>query len=388
MSDATTEVVRTFRWDVHGWSSLTEASLLSEEFEAGGDSWRIGLFPRGDPGRNSSGYVSMYLELGSHKTLPDNWKKHVTFTLTIEGAKKHDDENAAAVSARAVRQRFGNTFTKDRGWGCSNFVSLTTLNDPDEGLVSRGDTVVITAGVSVMDKTQEGVLVYCHDAAARGNLDVLKYLRETMNTPWDVATCAAAAWIGNLEILKWARENGCPWDKRTCDNAARNGHLELLKWARENGAPWDDETCASALKGKHFNVVKYYVEERERALEVFDFTPGLPWDKRTCENAAQNGNLKLLKWARKNGAPWDDETCASALKGKHFEVVKYYVEERERALEVTDVIPGLLNEVVIKHVLKPDHLLTAADLARLRAVSPVMRDAVDATGRVLRSDKK
>ena len=323
MSDATTEVVRTFRWDVHGWSSLTEASLLSEEFEAGGDSWRIGLFPRGDPGRNSSGYVSMYLELGSHKTLPDNWKKHVTFTLTIEGAKKHDDENAAAVSARAVRQHGGNTFTKDeQTWGWRYFVSLTTLNDPDEGLVSRGDTVVITAEVCVMDKTQESAQVNCHDAAAHGNLDVLKYLRETMNIPWDVATCAAAAWIGNLEILKWARENGCPWDKRTCDNAARNGHLELLKWARENGAPWDDETCASALKGKH------------------------------------------------------------------FEVVKYYVEERERALEVTDVIPGLLNEVFIKHVLKPDHLLRASDLARLRAVSPVMRDAVDITGRDLRSDKK
>jgi len=174
----------------------------------------------------------------------------------------------------------------------------------------------------ILDKTQKSALVSCYDAAAHGKLDVLKYLRETMNIPWDVATGAAAAWIGNLEILKWARENGCPWDKRTCDNAARNG------------------------------------------------------------------NLKLLKWARKNGTPWDDETCASALKGKHFEVVKYYVEERERALEVTDVIPGLLNEVFIEHVLKPDHLLTATDLARLRAVSPVMRDAVDATGRVLRSNKK
>lgn len=327
MSDATTEVVRTsVRWAVHGWSSLTEARLLSEKFEAGGVSWRIMLYPRGNPGKNASGYVSMYLELGSYKTLPDNWKKQANVTLTIEGAKKHDDENAAAVSARAVRRHSGNTFTKDErtiGWGWPKFVSLTTLNDPDEGLVSRGDTVVITAEVCViLDKTQKSALVSCYDAAAHGNLDVLKYLREAMSIPWDVATCAAAAWIGNLEILKWARENGCPWDKRTCENAARNGHL------------------------------------------------------------------KLLKWARKNGAPWDDETCASALKGKHFDVVKYYVEERERALEVTDVIPGLLNEVFIEHVLKPDHLLTATDLARLRAVSPVMRDAVDATGRVLRSDKK
>ena len=323
MSDATTEVVRTFRWAVHGWSSLTETRLLSEKFEAGGVSWRIMLYPRGVPDRNGSGYVSMYLDFVPHETLPHDWKKHVNFTLTIEGAKKHDDENAAAVSARAVRQRCGNTFTKDkRTWGWPRFMFLTTLNDPDEGLVSRGDTVVITAQVSVMDKTQESAVVNCYDAAAHGNLDVLKYLRVIKKTPWDVTTCAAAAWIGNLEILKWARRNGCPWDKRTCDNAARNGHLELLKWARKNGAPWDDETCASALKGKHFNVVKYYVEERERALEV------------------------------------------------------------------TDVIPGLLNEVFIMHVLKPDHLLTATDLAQLRAVSPVMRDAVDATGRVLRSDKK
>ena len=322
MSDATTEVVH-FRWAVHGWSSLTKEGLLSGKFDAGGVSWRICLYPRGE--RSARGYVSMFLDLvdAPPKTLPDNWKKHVNYTLTIEGAKKHDGENAAAVNARAVRRSSGDTFTKGGlTWGWRRLVSLTTLNDPDKGLVSRDDAVVITAEVCVMAKTQESVLVSCYDAAADGKLDVLKYLREIRNTPWDAATCAAAAWIGNLEILKWARENGCPWDKRTCENAARNGHLELLKWARENGAPWDDETCASALKGKH------------------------------------------------------------------FEVVKYYAEERERALEVTDAIPGLLNQVFIQHVLKPVHLLIATDLARLRAVSPVMRDAVDATGRVLRSDKK
>ena len=164
MSDATTEVDRTFRWDVHGWSSLTKAPLSSEKFEAGGVSWFIMLYPRGDPGRNGSGYVSMYLDLVPYETLPHDWKKHVTFTLTIEGAKKHDDENAAAVSARAVRQHGGNSFTpkdgRTRGWGWPRFVSLTTLNDPGEGLVSRGDTVVITAEVCVMDTTQEGALVY------------------------------------------------------------------------------------------------------------------------------------------------------------------------------------------------------------------------------------
>ena len=317
MTDTTPEAVRTFRWPVRGWSSLGKNKLPSPHFDVGGVSWRVDLHPQGAR-ESASGYVSMYLT-----AVDPPRKMHVNFTLTIEGAKKHDDENAAVVSARAVRERGGSTFQKGTAsWGWPKFVTLTTLNDPDEGLVSRDDTVVITAEVCVSNKTQECVSVNCHDAAAREELAVLKYLRESRNAPWDESTCAAAAWVGNLDILKWARENGCPWDKRTCDNAARNGHLELLKWARKNGASWDEWTSSYALKGKHFKIVRYIADERERALKV------------------------------------------------------------------TDAIPGLLNQVFIEHVLKPDNLLAAADLARLRAVSPTMRDAVVATGRILTSGEK
>ena len=323
MTDTTLDVVGTFRWAVPGWSRLTEEPLFSRQFDVGGVSWLIELRPRGRRDRNcsyrnSSGYVSMYL-LPVHpqpKTLPDNLMKHVSYTLTIEGAKMHDDEDAATVSARDVRLHDGYTFNIGRGQRRGFGVSLTTLNDPNKGLVSRDDTLVITAEVSVVDKTQESVLVNCHDAAGSGSLEVLKYLR-SKSAPWDEATCAAAAWSGHLDILKWARENGCPWDRRTCDNAARHGHLGLLKWARENGAPWDEHTCAYALRGKH------------------------------------------------------------------FEVARYIVDERERALKATDAIPGLFNHVVNQHILKPDQLLSETDLARLRAVSPAMRDAVGATRRVL-----
>ena len=46
-----------------------------------------------------------------------------------------------------------------------------------------------------------------------------------------------------------------------------------------------------------------------------------------------------------------------------------------------DAIPGLLNEIVVTHILGEDSLLTHADLARLRAVSQSMRNAVGETGR-------
>ena len=46
-----------------------------------------------------------------------------------------------------------------------------------------------------------------------------------------------------------------------------------------------------------------------------------------------------------------------------------------------EAIPGLLNEIVTTNVMRSDFLPDPVDLARLRAVSCAMRDAVDATGR-------
>ena len=53
---------------------------------------------------------------------------------------------------------------------------------------------------------------------------------------------------------------------------------------------------------------------------------------------------------------------------------------REREANAGDAIPGLLNDVVVTHVLKSEYSDDPADLARLPAVSRGMRDAVAATG--------
>ena len=54
--------------------------------------------------------------------------------------------------------------------------------------------------------------------------------------------------------------------------------------------------------------------------------------------------------------------------------------ERRDALNAGQAIPGLLNDIVVTHVLKSEHFDEPADLARLPAVSLAMRDAVAATG--------
>ena len=45
-----------------------------------------------------------------------------------------------------------------------------------------------------------------------------------------------------------------------------------------------------------------------------------------------------------------------------------------------EAIPGLLNDIVITHILRSEHFDDPADLARLPAVSRAMRDAVAGTG--------
>jgi len=50
-------------------------------------------------------------------------------------------------------------------------------------------------------------------------------------------------------VLRWARANECPWDERTCAYAAeRRGNLEVLKWLREHGRALQVEPMEPVLK--------------------------------------------------------------------------------------------------------------------------------------------
>ena len=56
-------------------------------------------------------------------------------------------------------------------------------------------------------------------------------------------------------------------------------------------------------------------------------------------------------------------------------------QQRERRdANAGEAIPSLLNDIVVTHVLRSEYFDDPADLARLPAVSRVMRDAVAATG--------
>ena len=137
----------------------------------------------------------------------------------------------------------------------------------------------------------------------------------------------------------YLRTKGCPWDAETCHAAAEGGHLQVLLWAALRGCPWNELTCASAAKG---------------------------------------GHLELLKYARANGCPWDKRTCMFAAEGEHHAVVQWYLDELDRLAR--NALPGLPLDVVFQ-IIGSANMPDTADLARLRAVSRAMRDAVAKTRR-------
>ena len=66
-----------------------------------------------------------------------------------------------------------------------------------------------------------------------------------------------------------------------------------------------------------------------------------------------------------------------AVRGLITRVLK---RKRERDTYAGEAIPGLLNDIVVTHVLRSEYFNDPADLARLPAVSRAMRDAVADTG--------
>jgi hypothetical protein len=71
------------------------------------------------------------------------------------------------------------------------------------------------------------------------------------------------------------------------------------------------ETCTYAARGGHLKLLQW-----ARAN-------GAPWTARTCAYAARGGHLDVLQWAQASGCPWDELTCALAAKGGHLEVLQW-----------------------------------------------------------------
>ena len=187
----------------------------------------------------------------------------------------------------------------------------------------------------------------CEDAAAIGNLYLLRHLRGE-GYSWNVESCFAAAENGHLEVLKYLIKSNCPWNQKLgCslsnliyELAVKNGHLDVLKYLFEIKRPlnFTHDLIYVAIDNGHLEILKYLLENNFTThynklyvaiirghLEIVKYLHenDYPWDERACFFAVENGHFELLKYLHKNGCPWDEDVCSAATKFGHLEILKY-----------------------------------------------------------------
>ena len=94
------------------------------------------------------------------------------------------------------------------------------------------------------------------------------------------------AWRGYFDLIKWGLTQKLKIDSRVSHRAAKSGNLEILQWLEDGG---HNTKCLCAI-------------------------------------SATYGQLKVLKWCRRNHYPWDHWTCLYAAKYGHLSVLQWAFE--------------------------------------------------------------
>ena len=146
-------------------------------------------------------------------------------------------------------------------------------------------------------------LTFCrHDLAVRlggtdllvkvlvsGNLGGLQMMLQGGTSRPDMIRLAAAR--GHLEVVRWLHDNrteGCTTDAMNW--AAKNGHLEVVRWLHEDRSEGCTKRAMNDADGYgHLEVVRWLHEHRSE---------GCTTDAMVL--AARHGHLEVVKWLHEN----------------------------------------------------------------------------------------
>ena len=148
-------------------------------------------------------------------------------------------------------------------------------------------------------------------------LELLKWIREEKKCEWYDRTIWAAARQGNLEMVKYCVANECHIEKEACAFAALKGHLEVLKYLREEAeAPWDWYTATWAAQNGHLHILEYLVERKYDKYDEYVC-------KSAAENGHLDC-LKYLHETAK--APWNSQAVRAAHAKNQIDCVQYLLD--------------------------------------------------------------
>ena len=158
---------------------------------------------------------------------------------------------------------------------------------------------------------------FCLRVAYTNKLELLKWIREEKKCEWYDRTIWAAARQGNLEMVKYCVANECHIEKEACAFAALKGHLEVLKYLREEAeAPWDWYTATWAAQNGHLHILEYLVERKYDKYDEYVC-------KSAAENGHLDC-LKYLHETAK--APWNSQAVRAAHAKNQIDCVQYLLD--------------------------------------------------------------
>jgi hypothetical protein len=167
-------------------------------------------------------------------------------------------------------------------------------------------------------------------AAARGHLDVVRWLHANCSEGCTVAAMDLAAKNGHLHVIEWLHENRLEGGTTDAiDYASRSGHLEVLKWLHNHRREGCTTRAMDYAAGTgFFEVVTWLHANRPEGCTVA-----------ALDGAAAYGEMKIVRWLHENRVGRCSTLAMSntAHKG-HLRVLRWLFENRsegftQRALD-------------------------------------------------------
>ncbi|GFH44101.1 hypothetical protein CTEN210_00575 [Chaetoceros tenuissimus] len=124
------------------------------------------------------------------------------------------------------------------------------------------------------DDEDKHEIVGTGNIAAKGNLNVLKYLKDQFEScTWLQKYCQPAIKHGQLEILKWLDSIGCLSETDIfgtkndfCLLAISSGQLDVLKWLYSLGFKESERSIHYAIESKSIEMIQYCLDRGHEAL--------------------------------------------------------------------------------------------------------------------------
>ncbi|KAE8898523.1 hypothetical protein PF006_g27383 [Phytophthora fragariae] len=167
-------------------------------------------------------------------------------------------------------------------------------------------------------------------AARNGQLEVLRWLKQNHDHVfWGANELRYAVEGNHAELARWLQDNTRPPTKlRAMNLAAANGNLELVQWLHEVRHEASSSAAAKAARGGYLDVLKW-MDKHSLCKHQ-----GVP-----VEDAAAGGHLKVVKWLhnkRSEGCTMD--AAVNASRNEHVEILQWFFRFYPRMIHREKVI--------------------------------------------------